>query len=73
MKEALEKYLELAPTGQFADAAKALLQQIGATVQTNYTNPNAPKKTGTKKPQAEKRLKCIETGLLASRRRVSVV
>jgi tetratricopeptide (TPR) repeat protein len=45
MKEALEKYLELAPTGQFAEGAKGLLQQIGATVQTNYSNPNAPKKT----------------------------
>jgi len=44
MKEALEKYLALAPTGQFADAAKAMLQLIGATIQTDYTNPNAPKK-----------------------------
>jgi tetratricopeptide (TPR) repeat protein len=43
MKEALEKYLGLAPTGQFADAAKAMLQLIGATIQTDYTNPNAPK------------------------------
>ncbi|MBZ5608678.1 MAG: hypothetical protein LAP38_10495 [Acidobacteriia bacterium] len=49
MKEALEKYLALAPTGQFADASKALLQQLGATVQTNYTNPNAPKKAPAKK------------------------
>jgi tetratricopeptide (TPR) repeat protein len=49
MKEALEKYLALAPTGQFADGAKALLQQLGATVQTEYTNPNAPKKGGKKK------------------------
>jgi tetratricopeptide (TPR) repeat protein len=44
MKEALEKYLALEPTGQFADAAKGMLQMIGATVQTNYSNPNAPKK-----------------------------
>jgi len=44
MKEALEKYLELEPTGQFADAAKGMLQTIGATIQTNYSNPSAPKK-----------------------------
>jgi tetratricopeptide (TPR) repeat protein len=45
MKEALEKYLELQPNGQFADGAKGMLQMIGATIQTDYTNPNAPKKT----------------------------
>lgn len=44
MKEALEKYLALEPTGQFAEAAKGMLQTIGATIQTNYSNPNAPKK-----------------------------
>src|SRR6202162_3662186 len=44
MKEALEKYLALEPTGQFADAAKGMLQTIGATIQTNYSNPNAPRK-----------------------------
>lgn len=43
MKEALDKYLELAPTGQFADAAKGLLQAIGETIQTNYQNPDAKK------------------------------
>jgi len=44
MKEALEKYLALEPNGQFAEAAKGMLQTIGATIQTNYSNPNAPKK-----------------------------
>lgn len=44
MKEALDKYLELAPTGQFADAAKGMLQAIGETVQTSYQNPDAKKK-----------------------------
>ncbi len=44
MKEALEKYLALEPTGQFAEAAKGMLQTIGATIQTNYSNPSAPKK-----------------------------
>jgi len=47
MKEALDKYLELQPTGQFADAAKGMLQMIGATIDADYNNPNkknAPKK-----------------------------
>jgi hypothetical protein len=43
MKEALEKYLELQPTGQYAEAAKGMLQIIGATIQTDYSNPNAKK------------------------------
>ncbi len=34
--EALNKYLELQPTGQYADAAKQLLASIGAKVETNY-------------------------------------
>jgi tetratricopeptide (TPR) repeat protein len=49
MKEALEKYLSLAPTGQFADAAKEMLKMIGATIQTDYSNPNAPKNPPKKK------------------------
>jgi tetratricopeptide (TPR) repeat protein len=49
MKEALEKYLALAPTGQYAEGAKALLEQLGATVQTNYTNPDAKKAPPKKK------------------------
>jgi hypothetical protein len=47
LQEALEKYLALAPTGQYAEAAKGMLQMIGAKIQTNYSNPNAkpaPKK-----------------------------
>lgn len=43
MKEALDKYLELQPTGQFAEAAKGMLQMIGASIETNYVNPNAKK------------------------------
>lgn len=43
MQAALEKYLALQPTGQFADAAKGMLQMIGATLQTDYNNPNAKK------------------------------
>jgi tetratricopeptide (TPR) repeat protein len=49
MKEALEKYLQLEPMGQFADAAKGMLQLIGATIQTNYQNPDAKKGTTKKK------------------------
>jgi tetratricopeptide (TPR) repeat protein len=43
MQAALEKYLQLQPEGQFAEAAKGMLQMIGATLQTNYNNPNAKK------------------------------
>jgi tetratricopeptide (TPR) repeat protein len=43
LQAALEKYLQLQPTGQFAEAAKSMLQMIGATIQTNYSNPNAKK------------------------------
>jgi tetratricopeptide (TPR) repeat protein len=50
MKDALDKYLELEPMGQFADAAKSMLQMIGATIQTNYQNPDAKKAAPKKKP-----------------------
>lgn len=43
MKEACEKYLELDPNGANAEAAKGLLQLVGGTLQTNYTNPDAKK------------------------------
>jgi tetratricopeptide (TPR) repeat protein len=49
MKDALDKYLQLEPTGQFADAAKGMLQMIGATIQTNYQNPDAKKAAPKKK------------------------
>lgn len=39
--EAYQKYLELAPTGQFAGDAKAVIQEMSATQTTNY---NAGKK-----------------------------
>lgn len=35
-KEAYEAYLELAPTGQFADSAKAMLASLSATVDTTF-------------------------------------
>ena len=49
MKEALEKYLALEPNGQFAEAAKGMMQMLGASIETKYVDPNAPKKGGRKK------------------------
>ena len=40
--EALQKYLELKPDGPFAPSAKELIAQLGGTVSTTFTNPNAP-------------------------------
>lgn len=42
--EAFQKYLELAPTGQFADPAKQMLATIGASVETQYGKKKPPKK-----------------------------
>jgi tetratricopeptide (TPR) repeat protein len=42
--EAFNKYLELAPSGQFAEPAKQMLASIGATIETQFG-----KKKGTKK------------------------
>jgi tetratricopeptide (TPR) repeat protein len=43
--EAFQKYLELAPNGSNAQAAKDMLTTLGSSVQTNYANPDAKKKT----------------------------
>jgi len=48
-KEAFQKYLELEPTGPFAEQAKGMLASLDATVQTQYANPSAPAKKSTKK------------------------
>jgi len=48
--EAFQKYLELAPNGKDAETAKLMLQQIGATVNTNYVAPGTKKQTPKKKP-----------------------
>jgi tetratricopeptide (TPR) repeat protein len=45
--EAFQKYLELQPTGPHAEEAKAMLQGLGASVETSY----GKKKTTTKKQQ----------------------
>jgi len=47
--DAFQKYLQLAPTGQFADQAKAMLTSLDAKVDTAYKNPNAPAPTKKKK------------------------
>jgi len=47
--EAFNRYLELQPTGQFADAAKGMVQTIGGTVATNYKNPDAETPASKKK------------------------
>ncbi len=49
MVEALEKYLALQPTGQFADASKGLLSVVSTQIQTKYVNPDASKSTKKKK------------------------
>jgi tetratricopeptide (TPR) repeat protein len=40
-EEALNKYLELQPTGQFADGAKGMLQYIGSSIETSYGKKKA--------------------------------
>jgi Tfp pilus assembly protein PilF len=51
MVDALNKYLALQPTGQFADAAKGLLSVVATQIQTKYDNPDAKKATTKKKKQ----------------------
>jgi tetratricopeptide (TPR) repeat protein len=45
--EAFQKYLELAPTGQWAPSAKEMLGSLGGSVETKFTDPNAKKNTKT--------------------------
>src|SRR4051812_17663056 len=47
--EAFQKYLELQPNGQWAAASKEMLTSLGGSVQTKFTDPNAPAKKTTKK------------------------
>jgi tetratricopeptide (TPR) repeat protein len=47
--EAFQKYLELQPNGQWAEAAKGMLASLGGTVETNFTDPNAKKAPAKKK------------------------
>ncbi len=41
--EALNKYLELQPTGPYADAAKGMLQYIGSKIETSYGKTKSKK------------------------------
>ena len=40
--EAFQKYLELQPNGQWAQASKEMLTSLGGSVETKFTDPNAP-------------------------------
>src|SRR3984957_14236163 len=42
--EAFQKYLELAPTGPYADVSKQMLASIGASVETGFGKKKAPPK-----------------------------
>jgi tetratricopeptide (TPR) repeat protein len=47
--EALQKYLELAPTGQNAQAAKELLATLGGSIETGFEKPGAKKQPANNK------------------------
>jgi tetratricopeptide (TPR) repeat protein len=42
MAQSFQKYLELQPNGAYAQGAKDMLAMLGASLETNYKNPNAP-------------------------------
>jgi tetratricopeptide (TPR) repeat protein len=44
-EETLKKYLELQPTGEHAEIAKQMLEQLGATVETSFGKGKTPSKT----------------------------
>jgi tetratricopeptide (TPR) repeat protein len=46
--DAFQKYLEVAPTGPYAEQAKAMLTALGSSIEVQYKNPDAGKK-GKKK------------------------
>jgi len=48
-KEALQKYLELKPTGPFAESAKGSLDLLEKSIETQYLSPEAQKKAAKKK------------------------
>jgi tetratricopeptide (TPR) repeat protein len=49
--EAFQKYLELAPNGKDVETAKAMLDSVGAKVDTNFSKPGEKKATPKKKSQ----------------------
>jgi len=50
-----EKYLALKPDGQFAPSAKGMIETMGGTVQTTYTNPDAKKSAPAKTAAPKKK------------------
>ena len=42
--EEFQKYLQLAPNGQYAEPSKSMLESMNAKVDTTYKNPTAPSK-----------------------------
>ena len=42
--EAFRKYLQLAPTGPNAQGAKDMLNTLGSSVESKYSDPNQVKK-----------------------------
>jgi tetratricopeptide (TPR) repeat protein len=47
--EMFQKYLQMKPDGQFADAAKAMLQSMGTTIETGFEKPGNKKQPAKKK------------------------
>lgn len=47
--QAFQKYIELKPTGPFADSAKGMIQMMDSTLSTSYQNPDAKKSPKKKK------------------------
>lgn len=54
-QESFENYLSLKPDGPFAASAKGMIETMGGTVQTTYTNPAAKKKGAAPAPAAKKK------------------
>jgi tetratricopeptide (TPR) repeat protein len=52
--EALQKYLALKPDGSNADAAKAILEQLGSTVATSFERPGEKKQPANPKSNQKK-------------------
>jgi len=50
-EQEFQKYLELKPDGPFAESAKGMLQAMGSKIDTEYRNPNAPKKGAAPAPK----------------------
>jgi tetratricopeptide (TPR) repeat protein len=52
--DALQKYLAMRPDGQNAEGAKAILEQLGTTVQTSFERPGAAKQPASQKSNQKK-------------------